>query len=282
MCLFCRWSFRYPSIIAHPARTVLGFRSGFDSKPYLSLQGYTSSQSLKDALGGVDSLQTLLAPLEHNITSFDTTVIIETHVDVAAPLTEILVVMNGMDDASSAVQDPSYYASSAATNSQSKEPLNATNWHYLISDYPEISFMNAIDKHFIPTKEEFMNEENNKLSMDARKVFTPLRNAGLTSDLVLSIEKDLFARTMNTVISTFLKESPPPLFSENECDASASYYFPISQYVVSHFQMTETGVGILEDFFLEDGNFQGHTGEDDELQVFLNRSYVIQFFGGCW
>eukprot|EP01038_Epipyxis_sp_PR26KG_P017360 gene17360-23977_t len=58
------------------------------------------------------------------------------------------------------------------------------------------------------------------------------------------------------------------------CPIAASYYFPVTQYVASHFGMAETGVGQVEDISLYISgksnfgyNFIGHKGELDPLHI---------------
>lgn len=59
-----------------------------------------------------------------------------------------------------------------------------------------------------------------------------------------------------------------------ECQAAASYYFPISNYVVSHFGEIDSGVGYLQNVDLfsvlqKESRISGYGGEGDELQVSL-------------
>jgi hypothetical protein len=61
--------------------------------------------------------------------------------------------------------------------------------------------------------------------------------------------------------------------SVTECAVAAAYYFPLSQYIVSHFHELDTGLGHLESVSIDehdDRNFLGHGGESDDLQVRLN------------
>lgn len=59
----------------------------------------------------------------------------------------------------------------------------------------------------------------------------------------------------------------PAVMTENECVVAAAYYFPVTQYVTSHFGLLDTGVSMLEDVRISMGNMAGHGGEEDELHL---------------
>jgi TPR repeat protein len=56
-----------------------------------------------------------------------------------------------------------------------------------------------------------------------------------------------------------------PMATETECRAAGSYYFPVTQYVASHIDFVESGVGRLEEVSLSVGNLMGYQGDEDEL-----------------
>jgi hypothetical protein len=84
--------------------------------------------------------------------------------------------------------------------------------------------------------------------------------------------------------SHHLRTPRPPRYTEfdldTSCLAAAAYYFPVTQYVTSHFGMLETGVGILEDVRIQDQqSFQGQTGEVMQYISYCNISYKLFKFG---
>jgi hypothetical protein len=63
---------------------------------------------------------------------------------------------------------------------------------------------------------------------------------------------------------------PLSVQTNQDCAAAAAYYFPLSQYVTSHFsEPADTGVGLLESVDLDEDDFLGHGGESDNLQLLL-------------
>ena len=109
-------------------------------------------------------------------------------------------------------------------------------------------------------------------------------------DAIDGSEIDIVMKQLSYGIKSIAESS----LSENDCLSATSHYFGVMQYVTAHFGMVETGVGVLEDVRLEQGDFAGHLGEDDEVhqyneaeaeagdanaQMWLGRRYFWGFGG---
>jgi TPR repeat protein len=84
------------------------------------------------------------------------------------------------------------------------------------------------------------------------------------SDIVVELF-DVLDSTVGTVAMREPLETP-----EIKCEIVANLYFPITQYVASHFGQLESGVSVPQWVNLEGeeyGGFGGHLGEDDGLQI---------------
>lgn len=130
-------------------------------------------------------------------------------------------------------------------------------------EYGDVGLMvlpDELEADMIPLTEEQQHEQFLREIEAYKASQKSLANNKPTNDQSLSKSDTSPRESVLTLIST-----PRGNAYQNECPVAAAYYFPVSQYVTSHSNMVNVGVGSLEVVKLRTDNLAGRHGVADEV-----------------
>ena len=249
------WSLKSAPAISQPIHMALAFIAGFDALDDARVPADVGV-FLASSLGG-GALRDLLGLSR------------ETRVDLAA-----FRELSGLDQ-----------SSLAPTSGR----INDTHWMHGVASLAMFDEQ-GLSEAFKPLAAYILSlnttdKAQHKAQLDAGKALLDMRLAqrlGYQDTAAVPYSKVAAALVSSLGSATGASEGSPTFSSpfgtkphggvylETECLVAAGHYFPVAQFVAGHFGLVETGVGLLEDVRIasaSESGFQGHQGEDDELQL---------------
>ncbi len=232
------WSFPYPSVESQPIRLALAFLLGVDARPMNSLVDFNSKNPMMGSI------------LFSNLTS-------DSNFRCYSDLVEAI---------------PSFsnpYWDKFISN-MSCSTMN------LVNHAPTVSSFLTIIEFFERFNDTEIEEKYSEL-VPFYKAFLENRSPSKQLHNFKISQKNLELIALQSISSSqsieSISYSPEFLGSRKAlkssiCSAASSLYFPITQYVSSHYGISNSGVNIPEEVLLENGQFSGQEGTEDNLHIY--------------